>query len=97
MTHTDAPNGAPSYGARALVAPIRIYQRLISPLFGPRCRFHPSCSEYAVQAILRFGLVRGLYSAIRRVLRCHPWSAGGTDDVPATFSWRPAQPERKAA
>lgn len=83
--------------ARALVAPIRLYQRLISPLIGPRCRFEPSCSEYMARAILRHGPLHGFYLGIRRVLRCHPWSVGGFDDVPTTFSWRPARAERKAA
>jgi hypothetical protein len=77
-----------SYVARALVAPIRLYQRLVSPLLGPRCRFYPSCSEYAAQAILRFGPFRGTYLGARRVLRCHPWNPGGFDHVPERFSWR---------
>jgi putative membrane protein insertion efficiency factor len=84
-----------SYAARAIVAPIRLYQRLLSPLLGPRCRFHPSCSEYAAGAILRHGVLRGSYLGIRRLLRCHPWNAGGVDRVPDAFSWRAA--ERTAA
>ena len=84
--------------ARALVAPIRLYQRLISPLLGARCRFHPSCSEYAAGAILRHGPLRGIYLGVRRVLRCHPWNSGGIDEVPEVFAWRrsPSE-ERKAA
>ncbi|MHB8693703.1 MAG: membrane protein insertion efficiency factor YidD [Solirubrobacteraceae bacterium] len=66
---------------KVLVAPIRAYQRLISPLFGSRCRYYPSCSEYAVQAIERFGILRGLVLAGWRLLRCNPWSAGGVDPV----------------
>ena len=77
-----------SYVARVVVAPIRLYQRLVSPLLGARCRFHPSCSEYAAQAVLRFGPLRGLYLGLRRLARCHPWSAGGIDDVPDVFAWR---------
>jgi putative membrane protein insertion efficiency factor len=77
-----------SYAARAVVAPIRLYQRLISPLLGPRCRFHPSCSAYAAEAILTHGVLRGLYLAIRRLARCHPWNPGGVDRVPDAFSWR---------
>jgi putative membrane protein insertion efficiency factor len=77
-----------TYAARALVAPIRLYQQLLSPLLGPRCRFHPSCSEYAVTAILSHGPLRGLYLSVRRLLRCHPWNAGGVDHVPAKFAWR---------
>jgi putative membrane protein insertion efficiency factor len=77
-----------TYAARALVAPIRLYKRLISPLLGPRCRFYPSCSDYAMTAILRHGPLRGLYIAVRRLLRCHPWNPGGVDHVPETFAWR---------
>jgi hypothetical protein len=68
--------------ARTLVAPIRLYQRWISPLLGARCRFYPSCSEYAAQAITTHGPFRGLGLAVRRLLRCHPWNAGGIDEVP---------------
>jgi uncharacterized protein len=67
---------------RALaVAPIRLYQRLISPALGPRCKYEPSCSRYAVQAIQRFGILRGLVLAGWRLLRCNPWSHGGHDPV----------------
>jgi putative membrane protein insertion efficiency factor len=63
------------------IAPIRAYQRLFSPLVGQRCRYYPSCSEYAAQAIARFGILRGLVLAGWRLLRCNPWSAGGFDPV----------------
>ena len=76
-----------SYMARALAQPIRLYQRIVSPLLGSRCRFYPSCSEYAAQSILRFGPLRGTYLGVRRLLRCHPWNAGGFDYVPNEFSW----------
>jgi uncharacterized protein len=62
-----------------LVAPIRLYQRAISPLIPQRCRYHPSCSAYAVGAIQEFGPFRGLVLAIWRLLRCNPWSHGGVD------------------
>ena len=75
--------------ARVLVAPIRLYQRLVSPLLGANCRFHPSCSEYAAQAILRHGPFKGLYLGARRLLRCHPWNPGGIDEVPDVFMWAP--------
>ena len=64
---------------QAAIAPIRVYQRLISPAFGSRCRYYPSCSEYAAQAIGRFGILRGLVLAVWRLLRCNPWSHGGFD------------------
>ncbi len=68
--------------ASFIVFLIRGYQRLLSPLLGPRCRFHPSCSHYAVEAIERFGLVRGTGLALRRLVRCHPLNPGGEDPVP---------------
>lgn len=61
---------------------IRIYQRGISPLLGPSCRFYPSCSHYAIEALQRFGLIKGSYLAIRRLLKCHPFHEGGIDPVP---------------
>jgi putative membrane protein insertion efficiency factor len=64
-----------------VVLPIRIYQRLFSPLVGPRCRYYPSCSEYAVEAVQRFGILRGAVLAAWRLLRCNPWSRGGFDPV----------------
>ena len=65
----------------ALVLPIRLYQKLVSPLTGSRCKYYPSCSEYAVQAISKFGILRGLVLAGWRLLRCNPWSHGGFDPV----------------
>lgn len=64
-----------------VVALLRLYQRWISPAFGPRCRYYPSCSEYAVQAVGRFGILRGSVLAVWRLLRCNPWSHGGFDPV----------------
>jgi hypothetical protein len=64
-----------------LIAPLRLYQRVLSPALGQRCRYHPSCSEYAVQAIRRYGVLRGIVLAAWRVLRCNPWSHGGVDHV----------------
>ena len=67
---------------RLLIAILRVYKRFISPLLGQRCRFAPSCSEYAMQAIDRFGAVQGGWMAMRRVGRCHPLHPGGHDPVP---------------
>jgi putative membrane protein insertion efficiency factor len=66
---------------RLATAPVKLYQALISPALGPRCKFYPSCSEYAVQAIMRFGILRGLVLAAWRLLRCNPFSHGGFDPV----------------
>jgi putative membrane protein insertion efficiency factor len=63
------------------VAPIRVYQRAISPALPRRCKYYPSCSEYAVGAIRRYGILRGLVLAAWRLLRCNPWSHGGVDLV----------------
>jgi hypothetical protein len=65
---------------------IRSYQRLLSPLLGPRCRFYPSCSQYAFEAIERHGLARGSMLALRRLIRCHPLNPGGFDPVPETLA-----------
>lgn len=65
-----------------LIALIRAYQLCISPLLGPHCRFYPSCSQYAREALERYGALYGGWLAIRRVLRCHPWHPGGIDLVP---------------
>ena len=69
-----------------LIGLVRLYQRLLSPLlnamFGPRCRFHPTCSAYAVQALERHGAMRGSLLAARRIVRCHPLNEGGLDPVP---------------
>ena len=66
---------------RLFVLPIRAYQRLVSPFIGQHCKYYPSCSEYAVQAVQRFGILRGLVLAGWRLLRCNPWSDGGYDPV----------------
>ena len=68
--------------ARLLMLPIAGYRRFISPLLGPRCRFAPSCSHYAQDAIGRFGAGYGSWLAVRRILRCHPFNPGGWDPVP---------------
>lgn len=74
--------------ARPLIWVIRAYQLVISPMRPPTCRYYPSCSAYAVTALERHGLARGTWLAVRRLLRCHPWTPGGVDHVP------PAAPRR---
>lgn len=61
---------------------IRLYQWTVSPILGPRCRFYPSCSQYALEALMRFGVLEGGWLALRRLARCHPWHPGGFDPVP---------------
>jgi hypothetical protein len=75
--------------ARAIAAaPIRVYQRVVSPALPQRCKYHPSCSSYALQAIRRYGILRGLVLAGWRVLRCNPWSHGGHDPIEAQRLFR---------
>lgn len=72
------------------IAPIRCYQRLVSPAIPQRCRYYPSCSTYAAQAIRRYGILRGVVLAAWRLLRCNPWSPGGVDPVEAQRLFRRA-------
>ncbi len=65
-----------------IIGAIKFYRWVVSPVLGPHCRFHPTCSAYAVEALERFGVVRGGWLTIKRVGRCHPWHAGGIDPVP---------------
>ena len=65
-----------------LLLPIWFYQKAISPYTPPSCRFTPTCSEYARQALLKHGLIKGLWLAIKRISRCHPWGGSGYDPVP---------------
>jgi len=71
---------------RVLSVPIRVYRYLISPMLPPRCRFYPSCSAYALEALSRHGALRGGWLATRRLCRCHPWNPGGVDLVPESPS-----------
>jgi putative membrane protein insertion efficiency factor len=64
------------------VAILVAYRAVVSPLYGDVCRYYPSCSSYALQAIQQHGVVRGIWLGARRILRCHPWAAGGVDDIP---------------
>jgi uncharacterized protein len=66
-----------------LKAFIRTYQLVLSPLWGPRCRFYPSCSQYGLEAVEAHGAFRGTWLTLKRISRCHPWHDGGFDPVPA--------------
>ena len=81
---------------RIAIAPIRAYQTVISPALPRRCKYEPTCSAYAVQAIRRFGILRGLVLAVWRLLRCNPFSHGGFDPVEAQRLFRPHAPEPPA-
>ena len=67
---------------KLFILPIRVYQRAISPFLRPRCRFYPTCSQYAVEAIETHGVLRGSWLALRRIAKCHPLHPGGVDPVP---------------
>ena len=81
-----------TFARRVAVAPIVVYRRVISPLLPPRCKYAPSCSEYAIQAIGEFGILRGLVLAAWRLLRCNPFSHGGFDPVQAQRVFAPRSP-----
>lgn len=68
--------------SRLMIGLIKLYQYCISPLFPPSCRFSPTCSNYASEALTKYGLIKGMLLSIGRILRCHPWNRGGYDPVP---------------
>jgi putative membrane protein insertion efficiency factor len=76
--HVDSPGAS----ARVLIALVTAYRYALSPMLGRHCRFHPSCSAYAVEALERRGALRGAWLAVKRIARCHPWHPGGYDPVP---------------
>ena len=76
------------------LTPLHLYRRVISPLVGPRCRYHPTCSEYAVEAVRAHGVIRGSVLAAWRVVRCNPWSHGGIDPVASQTLFRPRHTPR---
>jgi putative membrane protein insertion efficiency factor len=77
--------------AALLIGAVRVYQAAISPVLGCNCRYHPSCSSYAIEALRDHGATHGAYLATRRILRCNPWRPGGYDPVPPV----PAPPTAK--
>jgi len=95
MTEADGQvaQARPSAAARVLMSLISGYRRFISPLLGPRCRFAPSCSAYALEAVREHGALRGTWLAVRRIGRCHPFNPGGFDPVPPALHGRRTSPE----
>lgn len=87
MTSLRSPRGLARLVVRlpalAVVGLLRLWQLLVSPVYGQTCRFYPSCTAYAMEAVDRHGLVRGGWLTVRRLARCHPWNPGGVDLVPA--------------
>ena len=81
-THDHGASTRPSPLAWVLLLPVHVYRKIISPLLPPTCRFYPSCSTYAVEALTVHGAFRGGWLALRRLLRCGPWHPGGLDFVP---------------
>lgn len=71
-----------------MIGTIRFYQKFISPLFPPSCRFYPTCSHYGLEAVRRFGAIKGSYLTIKRILKCHPFHSGGYDPVPTDWASR---------
>ncbi|MGI6286480.1 membrane protein insertion efficiency factor YidD [Neomoorella humiferrea] len=66
---------------KIMIASIRFYQIFISPVLGKKCRFYPSCSQYTIEALEKYGILKGCYLAVRRLIRCHPWHPGGYDPL----------------
>ena len=95
MTEADGllAQARPSAAARVLMALITGYRRFVSPLLGPRCRFAPSCSAYALEAVREHGALGGTWLAVRRIGRCHPFNPGGFDPVPPALHGRRPRPE----
>jgi uncharacterized protein len=87
----NGPDRTATVPARILMLPIAGYRKFISPLLGPRCRFAPSCSAYALEALREHGAARGLWLAVARIARCHPFNPGGYDPVPTRGSAKVAR------
>ncbi len=82
MTWSRIGRGVLAIPRLILIGLVRVYQLVVSPLLGPRCKYYPSCSHYGLEALRRHGALKGTALATWRVLRCNPWSYGGVDDVP---------------
>ncbi|MFI7435304.1 membrane protein insertion efficiency factor YidD [Micromonospora haikouensis] len=91
MSSDSTASRPTSLGARVLTGPIVAYRRWISPALPARCRFYPSCSAYALEAVARHGAIRGAGLTVRRLLRCHPFHPGGHDPVPEPGGRRRAE------
>ncbi|MEV5821742.1 membrane protein insertion efficiency factor YidD [Micromonospora harpali] len=91
MSSDSTASPSTSLGARVLTGPIVAYRRWISPALPARCRFYPSCSAYALEAVARHGAIRGAALTVRRLLRCHPFHPGGHDPVPEPGGRRRAE------
>jgi putative membrane protein insertion efficiency factor len=90
-----AGRAARRWAVHLVSAPIQLYRLLLSPLIGPRCRYLPSCSEYALEALARHGVLRGGWLTLHRLARCHPWGGSGYDPVPeCTGDRAPLAPTR---
>ncbi len=74
--------GITAVPAKVAIMLVRLYQKMVSPWLGPRCRFHPSCSNYCIEALQQHGMVRGLWLGVKRIFKCHPFHPGGYDPVP---------------
>ena len=86
MHHFVSRNGMITMLKKIMIGIIRFYQIVISPLKPPTCRFYPTCSHYGLEAVKRFGAIRGGWLAIKRILKCHPFHPGGIDPVPEKWS-----------
>jgi putative membrane protein insertion efficiency factor len=74
--------GLPKILSYPFIFLIKIYQKIISPIMGPKCRFTPTCSNYAVEALKKYGVFKGTWLAVKRIAKCHPWGGSGYDPVP---------------
>lgn len=94
MSEPGQTSAASAAARRAAVGLVRVYQRALSPWLPAACRFYPTCSEYAAEAVMRFGVARGLWMAACRLGRCHPFHRGGYDPVPERRAVHPPIPSR---